>query len=169
MSAPRPAQQRVLFIDDDAEHLALVQRLVETNLPILVDLATSSAGAEGRLNEHCYDVVICDVSLAGELGTTICARLLEIDPEQPLLLLTNYDALETVKQEAARLNVPIFPKMEVSADGFLQLLRTLLAKRPCAADAVHASPARRGARPQRRPHPIRLTSPLIAAARMARR
>lgn len=165
MTARSPEPQHVLFIDDDADHLSLVQRLVETELGVQVDLATTSAGAELRLNERCYDVVICDVNLQGELGTTICQRLLERDPQQPVLLLTNYD----VAKEAARLGVPLYPKIAVAEDAFLSLLKHLLSRRPCrTATANRTASARHQNVLQRFSEPLRLTSPLVAAARASR-
>lgn len=80
----------VLYIDDDPDHLAMVQMLLETRLNTLVDVATTSGGAEQMLNSRCYDLVITDVNLVGELGTTIAERLREAQPAQPVLLVTEY-------------------------------------------------------------------------------
>lgn len=80
----------VLYIDDNPDHLSMVQTLLETRLNALVDVATTSAGAEQLLNSRCYDLLISDVNLVGELGTTIAERLREAQPLQPVLLVTEY-------------------------------------------------------------------------------
>lgn len=91
----------VLYVDDSPDHLSMVQTLLETRLNTLVDVATTSAGAEQLLNSRCYDLVISDVNLVGELGTTIAERIREVEPCQPILLVTEYmhpGVVEDVKQ-----------------------------------------------------------------------
>lgn len=164
--------QRILLIDDDPEHLAHLQLFLEKSLEAVVDVVTTSAGAEEKVNERCYDLVISDVGLRGELGTRIVQRLLEHDPEQPVLLLSNYDRRESIMADARELTAPLFPKLHMSHPRFLTLLRSLLSRRPCVNQAARAVSMPGSSEGDSEPKAksgsttrINLTSPLVRAAR----
>src|SRR5688500_6888182 len=89
-TAANKRKQLVLYIEDNPETLALVQRLLEVELSVICDAAATSAGAEQRLNSNCYDLIISDYNLPGEIGTTIADRVLERDSEQPFMIVTEY-------------------------------------------------------------------------------
>lgn len=155
----------VLYIDDDPAHLELIQTLLEKRLGVMVDVVSTSQGAEQRLNSYCYDLVISDVSLVGELGTTIAEKVLERDPQQPVLILTAYDG-EKIEEEVKRLGVPCINKVTAASniEQFLSDVQALVEKRPCV----------RRDRRQNNQHthnrrvsdkPLQITSPYVAAAR----
>jgi CheY-like chemotaxis protein len=83
--------RHILYVEDNPDQLSLVQTLLEGRIPgVVVDACCTAAGAEGFLNQRCYDVVICDVNLPGELGIDIAERILERDALQPIYLMTEY-------------------------------------------------------------------------------
>ncbi len=123
----------ILYVDDNPSHQGLIRQLLEMRLSAVVDLAQTAAGAEELLNRYCYDLLICDVNLSGELGTRIVERVLERDPEQPALILTAYLG-EGVLRELERVGVPGLDKLEATADleGFVSEVAALARRRPCA-------------------------------------
>lgn len=168
--------RRILYVEDNADLLALVQRLIELSVPdTVVDVCATSAGAELLLNRECYDLVICDLKLQpGELGTTIIERILERDVEQPVMLMTAYGwgtcDENFVRGEVDRITerfkrpVPLMKKFnESSPADFLLAVNSLLAEKFCSGRAA-ARPSRSTSRP---PGRLRLTSDCVRAARRA--
>lgn len=123
----------ILYVDDNPSHQGLIRQLLEMRLQAVVDLAQTAAGAEELLNRYCYDLLICDVNLSGELGTKIVERVLERDPEQPALVLTAY-ASDEVQKELERIGVPWCDKLGAANDlsGFVTEVAALVRRRPCA-------------------------------------
>lgn len=162
-------KQSILYVEDNPELLELVRTLLESELAVSVDVCATAYGAEGMLNRKCYDLLICDVKLPGELGTTIVEKVLERDEDQPLMLMTEYRSDE-IKQEAARISerfqrpVPLLPKFsELSCPlAFVAQVRKALADNFCARRARNSNSPQQ--RPARR---IRLTSEILTAARRA--
>lgn len=183
----------ILYIDDCPEHLELVQRLLEHSLPnVLVETCCTSSGAEKFLNHRCYDVIICDVALPGELGTDIAAAILARDQEQPIYLMSEYTG-ENVKEDARRVGLTLHSKFsQRSPDEFVKDIKALMSQRPCTSAVTHlaATPSTNGdsadtsggsgesAATDRAgetavatgpPQLIRLTSPYVLAARASLR
>jgi DNA-binding NtrC family response regulator len=159
-------KQRILYIEDDPDQLAMLQMYLESHLDVAVDLCSSAGGAEMMLNARCYDLVISDVNLPIVFGTEIVEKVLQRDPGQPVMLLSEYTNGKT-KEEADRLGVPLQPKFSsftsASFDEFIARVRELLAKRPCAfATKAEAEKAERLLLP-----PIRLVSENVKCARVA--
>src|SRR3989442_13136932 len=95
--------KRILYVEDNPDQLALVRQLLEHDLPgAIVDVCVTAYGAEAMLNIECYDLVICDVKLPGELGTTVVEKVLERDPNQPVMLMTAYHS-DVIKDEVVRI------------------------------------------------------------------
>jgi len=161
-------KQRILYIEDNPEHLELLQRYLEMKLGVIVDLAASAGGAEMLLNARCYDLVISDVNLPIVFGTEIVEQILKRDPGQPVMLLSEHTEGKA-KEEAERIGVPLQRKFSSFASGdfdqFLTYVRTLLSQRPCAFNTnADAEKAERMLLP-----PIRLVSENVQCARAAYR
>jgi CheY-like chemotaxis protein len=167
--------KRILYIDDAPDTLALVQAYLQRELPdTMVEVGCTAADAEVFLNSRCYDLVILDVNLPGELGTDIAEKILQADPGQPIYLMSEYTG--AVKEDAARVGLALHPHPKFSQRDpaeFLADVELLLKKRPC--DSLgnsqtigedSATDVARGeaAAPTKQ---IRLTSPHVAAARAA--
>lgn len=157
----RPA---ILYVDDNPEHQALIRQLLESRLGVVVDLAQTASGAEEMLNRFCYDLLICDVNLTGELGTAIVKRVLEHDPGQPALVLTAYRSKRVV-EEAEGLGVACFDKLLVAADvpRFVERIGRLVKTRPCEARRRRLGRECRAADVPG----IQITSPRVTEARRA--
>jgi CheY-like chemotaxis protein len=183
----------ILYIEDDPDQLVLVRCFIERELPgVIVDVCCTASGAEAFLNSRCYDLIICDVALPGELGTDIAARILERDPTQPIYLMSEYTGPE-VRAAATRIGLELQRKFsQKDPDEFIDDIRKMLAQRPCdssiakppgslgeaadtsggngnsaatrenSPDVIHGNSAVEISRPRTA---IRLTSPHVLAAR----
>lgn len=160
---------RILYVEDNPELLALVQMLLEKELPAVVDVCATAYGAEAMLNRNCYDLLICDVNLPGELGTTVVEKVLERDIDQPVMLMSEYRSQE-IKDEVARIStrfqkpVPLMAKFsEISCPlSFVQSVRDKLRANFCEERAYQMKS------PQQIPTSrIRITSKCVKAARAA--
>ena len=58
---------RLLFIDDDPEHIQVVSDVIRDALDVPVDVATTVEDAVRRLSVHTYDLVVTDIFIP--LGT----------------------------------------------------------------------------------------------------
>lgn len=158
-------KQRILYIEDDPSQLELLQMYLESHLDVTVDLCSSAGGAEMMLNAKCYDLVISDVNLPIVFGTEILEKVLQRDPSQPVMLLSEYANGKT-KEEADRIGVPLQRKFSSFESGtfdeFLRSVRQLLAKRPC----TFQTQADAGKAPERLLlPPLRLVSENVKCAR----
>jgi CheY-like chemotaxis protein len=132
------SNQFILYIEDDPVQLELVQKLLEHELPgVIVDVCCTARGAESFLNHRCYDVIVCDVDLPGELGTDIAAKILERDPGQPIHLMSEYTG-HKVKEAAARIGLTLQRKfVDKDPQEFVEDVKLLLTKRPCDSSIVN--------------------------------
>lgn len=188
--------RHILYIDDEPDQLEMIQSLLERALPsVMVEVCCTAHGAEGFLNSRCYDLVISDVAIPGELGTDIAAKILERDPQQPIYLMSEYTG-EKVKEDAERIGLELHPKIsQRGADEFIADIKRMIDQRPCDSTSLSSpgpngevadSPATSADTPaartnnntiarigssteeiSRRPKQIRLTSQHVLAARAA--
>lgn len=80
------AQPRILVVDDDAGIRDLVRDLLDRN-HFQVVVAKSAAEAEQRLADERIDLIVLDVMMPGEDGTSFCRRFRQ-ESEIPILMLS---------------------------------------------------------------------------------
>ena len=114
-----PSQPRVLAVDQDAEHLALITRTLSHHYEVQAE--TNVFQALVALEEDGpFVLVICDLRTGGVDGVEFLERALEAHPETPRMLVLNEanlaDAVEAVNRSRVRalITKPVDP---------LQLLR----------------------------------------------
>ena len=172
--------KHILYIEDNADQQELIRQTLERGLPgVIVDLCCTASGAESFLNRYCYEVVIVDVDLPGELGTDIAAKILERDSTQPIYLMSEFTGPQ-VREAAAKIGLKLERKFsQKKPSEFVENIKTLLAQRPCdsapGADTrgtvtrrSNANDVHRGESTeqiQKPAKPIQLTSPYVLAAR----
>lgn len=94
-ASPQPLQQgsspRILIVDDDQALLQVLPRTVSLRVPSAhVDTASSGQEALARLQEQQYDAVISDIKMPGMDGLALLARVQELQPDTPTLLITGH-------------------------------------------------------------------------------
>lgn len=152
METAQSRQQNVLYIEDTPDHLVLIQSALESKLGVVCDVATTSAGAQLKLNERCYDLIIADYNIPGEMGDVVADKVLERDKDQPFLMITEY-MTQGIRAYCEERNIPLmgkFSTVEVSA--FVETVRQLLAENYC--DKKRIKPA----------HSIVIMSPHVSEA-----
>jgi signal transduction histidine kinase len=81
----------VLIVDDDLALLqALPQALALRLKDVTVDTADSAAGALKLLQKQEYDAIVSDIKMPGMDGLALLAKVQEIQPETPTLLITGH-------------------------------------------------------------------------------
>ena len=94
---------RILIIDDDP---ALLEALADTLRIKLfrVVIAAANNGAEGlsRAGSDCYDIILCDVSMADINGLTLLSKLKHIGPDSAIIMMTG-EGEESISRMALRL------------------------------------------------------------------
>jgi CheY-like chemotaxis protein len=93
---------RLLLVDDDAGHRALLRATFET-FDVRVEEADSVAAAEKRIAKRRPDVVVLDVHMPGETGLDL-ARRIKGDPEMRgigVVLLSGSDSSVALEAEGA--------------------------------------------------------------------
>ncbi|HEV8353585.1 MAG TPA: SpoIIE family protein phosphatase [bacterium] len=82
---------RILLVDDDAMLLQALPEAIRLRLEdVEVDTAESAALALERLAETDYDAVVTDIKMPGLDGLGLLARIRDLRPEIPTLLITGH-------------------------------------------------------------------------------
>lgn len=81
----------ILIVDDDTALLqALPQTLSIRIIGVQVDTSDSAQRALGLIQEHDYDVIVSDIKMPGMDGLALLAKIQELRPETPTLLITGH-------------------------------------------------------------------------------
>ena len=96
-----PGGSSVLIVDDDPDIRALVRVLLETESDITIDLRCDEAadgfhGFEMWQEQH-HDVVVLDQRMPGMSGIDVARTLLDLDPEQVVILFSANLDLHTIE------------------------------------------------------------------------
>ena len=90
---------RVLIVDDDPTLLdALSETLALRMGPISVDTCSNGASALKKVAENDYDAIISDIKMPRMDGLTLVARVQEMVPDLPTLLITGHGQLDLAIQ-----------------------------------------------------------------------
>lgn len=126
MEAGTPAgAKRVLFVDDDA----LVTQLTAATLRRLGhDVApfgdAAAALAAFRADPAAFDLLVADLNLGATSGFDLCAAVLALRPDLPVVVATGHVRPEDAARARAQGVTAILPKNEVLT-AFPQLLARL--------------------------------------------
>jgi DNA-binding NtrC family response regulator len=89
-------QRTILVVDDEPEVLRLFKRLLSTE-DAKVLLTQSGAEAVKIARQTRLDLVILDVKLPDVSGMEVLKRIRRIDPGVPVIMVTSYGSVETVR------------------------------------------------------------------------
>lgn len=90
-SIQQNSSPRVLIVDDDQALLQVLPRTISLRVPSAhVDTASSGQEALAHLQEQQYDVVVSDIKMPGMDGLALLARVQELQPDTPTLLITGH-------------------------------------------------------------------------------
>lgn len=92
----------ILYIEDSEDVRMVVSMMLEGDQREIVSCA-SGEEALALVDERRFDIVMTDVSLPGISGTDVARRVLEVDPQQWVVLCSGYD----LRQGLASLGVHV--------------------------------------------------------------
>ena len=114
---------QILLVDDDVVLLqALPQALYLRIDGIGVDTCDSAPEALKQIQEHEYDAIVSDIKLPGMDGLTLLAKIQELRPETPTLLITGHGEHDLAIQ-ALRGGAYDFIQKPIDRDYFVAALR----------------------------------------------
>ncbi len=139
-----PQHARILLIDDDERVLRAVQALLESDGHAVTACSGGAQGVDAFARDE-HDLVITDLGMAGLNGWEVTARVKEIAPDTPVVLLTGWGA-ELTAEDLAQANVDAMIQKPCRLPVLRRTLRQVLSRRPPAARAApdaraSASPA----------------------------
>src|SRR6266567_8133143 len=84
-------KSHILIVDDDTALLqALPHTLALRISGVQADTSASAQGALELIQEHDYDVIISDIKMPGMDGLELLAKIQELRPDTPTLLITGH-------------------------------------------------------------------------------
>lgn len=95
---PRAEHQRplrLLFVDDEEAMLSTHKRVYE-HIGFVVDTAATGVDAIALAKQHACDAFLVDVHMAPHDGNWTCERLLELDPQSVVIMLSGVETDEAV-------------------------------------------------------------------------
>ncbi|HFZ8996803.1 TPA: sigma-54-dependent response regulator transcription factor ZraR [Citrobacter freundii] len=84
----------ILVVDDDVSHCTILQALLR-GWGYDVALAYSGREALGKIHEHLFDLVLCDVRMAEMDGIATLKEIKALNPAIPILIMTAFSSVET--------------------------------------------------------------------------
>src|SRR6266480_4569328 len=113
----------VLIVDDDTALLqALPQALSLRLFGVKVDTSDSAPRALEQIQEHEYDAIVSDIKMPGMDGLALLAKIQELRPETPTLLITGHGEHDLAVQ-ALRGGAYDFIQKPIDRDYFAAALR----------------------------------------------
>jgi two-component system sensor histidine kinase/response regulator len=119
----------VLIVDDDAALLqALPQALALRLKDIRVDTSDSALGGLQRIQKYDYDAIVSDIKMPGMDGLALLAKVQELCPETPTLLITGHGEHDLAVQ-ALRGGAYDFIQKPIDRDYFVAALKRAIQTR----------------------------------------
>src|SRR6266436_9465769 len=115
-------QAYILIVDDDTALLqALPQALYLRLEEVKVDTCDSAQTALEYIQEHDYDAIVSDIKMPGMDGLALLARIQELRPDTPTLLITGHGEHDLAVQ-ALRGGAYDFVQKPIDRDSFVASL-----------------------------------------------
>ena len=95
-NAPPNPRRTILLVDDEPEVLHLVTRILSAEGTVMIE-ARTGAEALAVARKTRLDLVILDIKLPDMGGTEVLRRIRGIDPGVPVIMVTSYGSVETVR------------------------------------------------------------------------
>ena len=84
-------QAHILIVDDDTALLQALPQAIKLRLPdVQVETSDSAFAALDLVREHEYDAIVSDIKMPGMDGLALLAKVQELRPAIPMLLITGH-------------------------------------------------------------------------------
>lgn len=118
--------RKVLFVDDDLEMLqALKEGLGKYRETFTVKLAKDGLGALDQLQKHLISLVVTDLKMPRMDGFNLLAKIMEIYPDIPVIIITGYSTPEMKRLAQEGGAVGYISKPFLIEDLARQIMKTL--------------------------------------------
>ncbi len=88
-------KRRVLLVEDSPAHLAICEEAIRSLAPDCdVETAQTAGAAIEKLSQEPFDVVVMDYNLPDMKGSEAIAKLHELAPDSPIIVITGVDSPE---------------------------------------------------------------------------
>jgi two-component system response regulator HydG len=87
-------KERILIVDDDQDQCELLGRLVE-RLDYATTTTTSPEEALERAGRDPLDAILTDLGMSTMGGLELCARILMVRPDVPVVVVTGLGTMES--------------------------------------------------------------------------
>lgn len=95
-NAPHNSRRTILLVDDEPEVLRIFKRILSAEGAVIL-AAQSGAEALEIARQTRLDLVVLDLKLPDVSGTEILRRIRKIDATVPVIVVTSYGSVETVR------------------------------------------------------------------------
>ncbi|MBA2250495.1 MAG: sigma-54-dependent Fis family transcriptional regulator [Chitinophagaceae bacterium] len=86
--------KRILIIDDDLDMCVLLSKFLAKR-GYEADVAHNASKGIAKFNEGVYDIVLCDYRLGDRDGKDVLQKIIEINPETIVIIITGYSDIKT--------------------------------------------------------------------------
>jgi signal transduction histidine kinase/CheY-like chemotaxis protein len=119
-------EERILLVDDEEQIVAMEQQMLE-NLGYQVTARTDSAEALKVFAEHPqnFDLVITDMTMPHMTGDQLAQKMLDIEPNIPVILCTGFNQVIT-EEKALAMGIQKFVMKPVVKKELATTIRTVL-------------------------------------------
>lgn len=111
-----------MIVDDKSSFITAATALLESDGLHVVGAASTSSEALAAVQRLQPDVVLVDVSLGGESGFELAARLHDLEPATAVILISTYAEADFGELIEASPAVGFVPKSELSAASVHRLI-----------------------------------------------
>lgn len=119
----------ILIVDDDEMLLRALSEALRIRIAdVRVDTAASGHAATELVKETDYDAIITDIKMPGMDGLSLLARIRDLRPETPTLLITGHGE-HNMAIEAVRKGAYDFIQKPIDRDYFVESLRRAIQMR----------------------------------------
>ena len=116
-------QAHILIVDDDTALLQALPQAIHLRLPeVQVETTDSAFAALDLVRAHAYDAIVSDIKMPGMDGLTLLAKIQELRPATPTLLITGHGD-HSLAIQALRGGAYDFIQKPIDRDYFAAALR----------------------------------------------
>ncbi|MGO9244160.1 MAG: response regulator [Verrucomicrobiia bacterium] len=88
-TCPAPSRSRILLVDDQRSVRETINFLLRLDGHTVAEAGTGAVALDLFMREH-FDLVITDLEMPNMNGNELAARIKQVSPTQPILMITAY-------------------------------------------------------------------------------
>jgi CheY-like chemotaxis protein len=131
VAQPAPTgAERILFIDDEPELVAISQKILKRlGYQVVTKNNGIDALKEFREKPNHFDVVITDMTMPKMTGERLAQELISIRPDIPIILCTGFSE-QINEQKAKAIGIRAFLMKPLTVNQLAKTVRAVLEKKP---------------------------------------